>query len=117
MEYLLLIHEPRGQRATRTPEQGQAAYAAMQGWAEQLQRRGLLRGVNSLQDDARGTRVQVREGGTRLLDGPFTETKEMVGGYFLLDCDGHAQAVAVATECPAAAWATVEVRPVGPCFL
>ena len=60
---------------------------------------------------------QVRGGSSALLDGPFAEAKEMVGGFFLLDCKTKEQAVAIARECPAAQWATVEVREVGPCYL
>ena len=51
-----------------------------------------------------------------MVDGPFAEAKEMVGGFFLLDCDSMAEAVAIAHECPAAEWATVEVRALGPCY-
>jgi YCII-related domain len=46
----------------------------------------------------------------------FAEAKEMVGGFFLLDCKTQAEAIAIAAECPAAQWCTVAVREVGPCF-
>jgi hypothetical protein len=72
--------------------------------------------TQSLRSDAEGVRVQVRGGKRTLVDGPFSETKEMVGGYFLLDCESKAQAVTIAAECPAAEWATLEVRELGPCF-
>jgi hypothetical protein len=49
-------------------------------------------------------------------DGPFAETKEMIGGFFLLTCATREQAIDVARECPAAEWATIEVRELGPCF-
>ena len=77
---------------------------------------GRLLGVNSLLGDDQGARVQVRQGRSRAVDGPFTEAKEMIGGYFLVDCAGLAEACALAARCPAAAWATVEVRAVGPCW-
>lgn len=117
MAYLLLIVEPRGQRAQRTPAEGQDAYAQMVRFGEGLKARGLLKAVESLQSDAGGVRVSVRGGKTALRDGPFTEAKEMVGGFFLIDGVTKEQAIAIAGECPAAAWATVEVREVGPCFL
>jgi hypothetical protein len=117
MAYLLLIVEPRGQRAERTPEEGQLAYAQMVRFSEGLKARGLLKAVESLQSDATGVRVSVRGGKQTLRDGPFAEAKEMVGGFFLLDGVTREQALAIAGECPAAAWATVEVREVGPCFL
>ena len=116
MTYMLLIVEPRGQRAERGLEAGQQVYAQMQRFAEELKERGVLRGVESLTNDARGVRVQVREGRQRLVDGPFTEAKEMVGGFFLLDVATREEAVAIAAACPAAAWATVEVREFGPCW-
>lgn len=116
MPYLLLIVEPRGQRAARSTEEGQRVYAEMGAFAAQLQERGLLGGVESLRSDAKATRVQVRDGQPRLRDGPFTETKEMVGGFFLLSCATYDEALAIAQRCPAASWATVEVREVGPCY-
>lgn len=116
MAYLLLIVEPRGQRAERTVEQGQDAYAQMVRFGEDLKARGLLKAVESLRSDAQAVRVSVRNGKCRLVDGPFAESKEMVGGFFLLACASQEQAVAIASECPAAEWATVEVREVAPCF-
>ena len=107
MSYMLLIVEPTEQRAERTLDEGQALYARMVDFAETLKARGVLR----------ATRVQVRDGETRLLDGPFAEAKEMVGGFFIVDVDTREEAIEIARQCPAAQWCTVEVRAVGPCFL
>jgi hypothetical protein len=112
---MLLIIEPVGQRQTRTEDEGRGLYERMLRYADELKRRGLLLAAQSLKTDAR--RLQVRNGRQALVDGPFAEAKEMVGGYFLLDCATHDEAVAVAAECPAAQWATVEVREFGPCFM
>lgn len=117
MAYLLLIIEPRGQRAERTPEEGQQAYAEMVRFGEGLKARGLLKAVESLRSDNEGVRVSVRGGKRTLLDGPFAEAKEMVGGFFLLDCATKEEAIAIASECPAAEWATVEVREAAPCYI
>jgi len=116
MPYMLLIAEPPGQRAERGLEEGKKVYAQMLAFAEGLKARGVLRGVESLTTDATSVRVQVREGRQRLVDGPFTEAKELIGGFFLLDVATRDEAVAIATACPAAAWATVEVRELGPCW-
>ncbi len=116
MPYMLLIVEPAGQRIERGIEQGQQVYARMLRFAGELKARGVLQGVESLASDARGVRVQLREGRQRLVDGPFTEAKEMIGGFFLLDVATRDEAVAIAVACPAAEWATVEVREVGPCW-
>ena len=76
----------------------------------------MLRGSQSLKSDTEGVRVRVRDGKRALVDGPFAESKEMVGGYFILDVATREEAVAIASELPAAEWATVEVRELGPCY-
>jgi len=116
MSYLLLIVEPPGQRVERGVEEGQRVFAQMLQFAEALKARGVLRGVESLATDAKGARVQVRDGRSRIKDGPFAEAKELIGGFFLLDVATLQEATAIAAECPAAGWATVEVREVGPCW-
>lgn len=115
MAYLLLIVEPRGQRAERTPEEAEHVYGQMVRFGEDLAARGLLRASESLRSDVHGVRVSVRNGRRALLDGPFAESKEMVGGFFLLECETKEEAIAIASACPAAEWATVEVREVAPC--
>jgi len=112
----MLIVEPVGQRAERTEEEGRQAYAEMVAYAEGLKQRGLLVDAQSLRSDASGVRLKVRDGQRTQVDGPFAETKEMLGGYFLLDCASRDEALAIAAECPAAQFATIEVREFGPCF-
>ena len=116
MGYMLLINEPVGQRAERTEAEGRAVYDRMLAFAEDLKKRGVLVAVESLQSQSGATRVQVRGGRPRFVDGPFSEAKEMVGGFFLLSCKTREEAVAIAAECPAAEWCTVEVRKVAPCY-
>jgi hypothetical protein len=116
MSYMLLIVEPVGQRRERTEDEGRALYDSMLKFSADLKARGLLTVSQSLRSDAEAVRVQVRQGKRTLIDGPFAEAKEMVGGYFLLTCKSKEEAVAIAAECPAAQWATVEVREFGPCF-
>jgi hypothetical protein len=117
MAYMLLIQEPVGQRATRTRAEGEAVYDRMLRFAEDLRKRDLLLAVESLASQDRGARVQVRAGKAAVLDGPFAEAKEMIGGFFLVRCATREEALALARECPAAEWATVEVRETGPCYL
>ncbi|WP_321956703.1 YciI family protein [Paraburkholderia bannensis] len=116
MAYLLLISEPRGQRESRTQAEGEALYAQMVQFAAELDARGVLLEVQSLVSDADAARVEVREGRTSVIDGPFSEAKEMIGGFFLVDCATREEALAFAQACPAAQWATIEVRETGPCF-
>jgi hypothetical protein len=114
MSYMLLIVEPRGQRRTRTESEGRALYARMVEWGTSLKQRGILIETNSLAEQA--TRLEVRNGRKNVIDGPFTEAKEFVGGFYLLNCDSRAEALELAAQCPAAEWATVEVRQTAPCY-
>ena len=115
MDYMLLIQEPVGQREARTEAGGHAAYDRMLRSADDLKARGILRGIESLASLVTAMRVTVREGWPQIVDGPFAEAKEMIGGFFLIDCATQAEAVEIARQCPAAAWCTVEVRSLGPC--
>lgn len=116
MAYLLLVVEPVVQRSQRTEEEGREAYRQMAQFADGLRARGLLRACESLTSLKDAARVTGTNGDARIIDGPFAEAKEMIGGFFLIDCETHAEAVAIAAECPAAAWCTIEVRKVGPCY-
>lgn len=116
MSYMLLIVEPAGQRRERGEAAGRDAYARMQAFGAELTARGLLLGANSLASTAESTRLQMKQGRRSLVDGPFAEAKEFVGGYFLLDCATRDEALEIAARCPAAEWATVEVRRVAPCW-
>jgi hypothetical protein len=116
MSYMLLIIEPTGQRTTRSLQQGKKLYERMLEYSESLRAKGVLVESNSLRtDDA--LRLSVRSGKPSVIDGPFTEAKELVGGFFLLNCETREEALDYARQCPAAEWATVEVRGVGPCYL
>ena len=116
MAYALLIVEPSGQRQTRTEAEGRVLYERMVRYSEDLKSRGLLTMTQSLKTDTQGARVRVHGERPTVVDGPFAEAKEMIGGFFILTCESRAQAIALAEECPAARWATVEVRELGPCF-
>lgn len=114
MSYMLLVVEPIGQRAARTAEEGRRVYQRMLDYGKALQASGVLLATNSLRSEA--ARLQVHDGRQRIVDGPFAEAKEFVGGFFLLDCAERDQALKYAADCPAAEWATIEVREVGPCY-
>ncbi|MDP2007077.1 MAG: YciI family protein [Rubrivivax sp.] len=116
MPHMLLIVEPLGQREERGVEAGRVAYQQMLDFTETLRGAGVLMASSALSSAA--TRLQRPQGAavSRVLDGPFAEAKEMVGGFFLLNCGTREAALAWAERCPAAAWATVEVRETGPCF-
>jgi hypothetical protein len=116
MTYMLLILEPTEQRSLRTEAEGRAVYDRMLRFADGLKSQGLLLGAESLASHASAARVRVQRGQSHVIDGPFAEAKEMVGGFFLLDCATREEAIAIAAQCPAAEWCTVEVRSLAPCY-
>ncbi len=116
MAFMLMMVEPVGQRQARTEAEGREAYAKMVKWSESLHERGLLIRAESLRSQTSASRLQVRAGKTHIVDGPFPETKEMIGGFFLVDCATREEAISIASECPAAEWLTVEVRGLAACF-
>jgi hypothetical protein len=116
MPHMLFIVEPLGQREERGLDGGKLAYQQMLDYTDALRRAGVLMASSSLATAAK--RLQAPEGASaRVLDGPFAEAKEMIGGFFLLNVATVNEALTWAARCPAAAWATVEVRETGPCFL
>jgi len=116
MPYMLLIVEDADKRRNRTPAEGRAAMERMQRFQAGLEARGVHRASDSLRPDREGVRIRLGGGKREVVDGPFTESKEIVGGFFLLDGVTRDEAIALASECPAAEWGTVEVREIGPCW-
>jgi hypothetical protein len=117
MSYMLLIMEPPERRKNRAPEQRQAEREAMLQFQQSLRDRGVHLGSESLRSLSDGVRVEARNGKSDPVDGPFAEAKEVVGGFFVVDVANREDALAIARQCPAAEYATVEVREVGPCSL
>jgi hypothetical protein len=116
MAYLMLVMEHPQDRVHTGPDEGRRRMQAMVDYGERLREQGLLLGSDALRGHRHAQRIQKRDGAMRLIDGPFAEAREMVGGYFLLNCATREQALAAVSECPAAAWATLELRETGPCF-
>ena len=115
MSFLLLVIEHE-ERQKLTAGERRQRFDDMMAYTERLRGRGVLLGSESLRPDNEGARVRRRDGNRIVTDGPFAESKEMVGGFFLLDCASKDQAVALAAECPASGWATIEVRETGRCI-
>ena len=111
MEYLLMICDEETQQ-TGPGDPGfdeiMAGYAA---FTEMVEKAGLLRGSARLQPTSAATTVRVRDGKTVTTDGPFAETKEQFGGYYLLDCKDLDQAIEMAAQIPTAKGGSIEVRP------
>lgn len=116
MAYALLMMEDPAQRETRTEAEGREVYDRMLRFGEDLKARGKLVTSQSLQSTKDGVRLQKRDGKRLLVDGPFAEAREMIGGFFVVDVETRDEAVEIAAECPASEWLTVEIRKLGPCF-
>ncbi|MHB8415359.1 MAG: YciI family protein [Acidiferrobacteraceae bacterium] len=117
MRFVLLIIEPSGEREARNEAEGHALYDAMVQFGEHLAARGQLVASQSLRPGRHGVRVRWHEGTPQLRDGPFAEAREMVGGFYLIDCADRDEAIAIAQTCPAAHFASVEVRECAPCYV
>ena len=115
MPYMVLVLEKPGDRKTWPTADAESRYDRMMAFAAGLRKKGVLVAGESLSADD-GLRMRRQGGKVVATDGPFAEAKEIVGGFFLLNVATRDEALAIAAECPAAAWATVEVRPIAPCF-
>lgn len=112
MQYMALIYEADG----AGPEAGTAEHEAMMAGYWEFTEKGRADGVvlagEALHGPEAATTVRVRGGDVLTTDGPFTETKEVLGGFYLLECPDLDQAIAYAARIPSAAWGSIEVRPV-----
>jgi len=112
MKYMLLIHEDES-RFGRMGEAEMGALMADYGrFGEELTRSGARVAAHRLRPTSTATTVRVRDGKTLATDGPFAETKEQFGGYYLIDVDDLDEAIAWAARIPSARAGSIEVRPV-----
>ncbi|MGH2969349.1 MAG: YciI family protein [Solirubrobacteraceae bacterium] len=112
MKYLLTIYGDESRWADLTKEDGAQLMAAYEAFGREAGEAGVLVGGEGLQPTATATTVRVRDGERLLTDGPFAETREQLGGYYLLDCGNLDDAIGWAAKIPDAATGSVEVRPV-----
>jgi len=109
MKYIMLIYAPEG---AMTEEQHAACVAKSTHLCHELAAQGRFLGASPLHPVATATCVRIRDGSRLITDGPFAETTEQLGGYFLIDAPNLDEAIAIAARIPAAQWGTIEVRPV-----
>jgi hypothetical protein len=112
MRYALLIYASEQDWATQSEEQAQAANQEYMAFTKDIIDRGLMKGGEALQGTATATTVRVRDGETLTTDGPFAETKEQLGGFYLVDCKDLDEAIEVAARIPDVRRGSIEVRPV-----
>ena len=110
MKYLALIHTSDSAWAALSETEREAFYSEYEAFAGEAAAAGKLLGGHELQPATTATTVRVRGDETIVSDGPFAETREQIGGYFLFDCDSIDEAVALAAKIPGARHGAVEVR-------
>lgn len=114
MKYLLLIYENEAEWAGMPEEQQGQVFGEYMAFTQELQESGKLVAAEPLQPTATATSVRVRDGKTVTTDGPFAETREQLGGFYLVDAKDLDEAIAMAARIPGARTGTIEVRPVLP---
>ena len=112
MRYALLIYADEKAWESVPHEQQHAIYQKYEKFAQELEERGVMRGGDQLADSPAATTVRVRDGQRLVTDGPFAETKEQLGGYFLVEVDDLDTAIELASKIPGARHGSVEVRPI-----
>ena len=112
MKYMAIIFNDESSYAGATPEEIGAIFAAHGEFGEAAGKAGVLLGGEGLQPTGTATTLRVRDGERLLTDGPYAETKEQLGGFYMLECKDLDEALAWAARIPEAKTGTIEVRPV-----
>ena len=112
MQYALLIYTSEAVEAQMSEEQRQAEFGEYFGFSNLTRERGVNMGGEALHPISTATTVRVREGKTLTTDGPFAETREQLGGFYLLNCKDIDEAIEFAAKIPGARHGSVEIRPV-----
>ena len=112
MKYLCLIYENEREWESKSPSDAEAIMGEYFGFTEAIRKNGKYLAGEALQPTATATTVRVRNGKVSTTDGPFAETKEQLGGFYMIEANDLNDAIQVAAKIPSARWGTIEVRPV-----
>jgi hypothetical protein len=112
MQYLLMLYADEAGWGTMTPAEQQQGMAAYMAYTEALKKAGALVGSNRLQPVSAATTVKITNGKQQVLDGPYADSKEQLGGYYLIEAPDLDAAISWAARCPGSGHGTIEVRPV-----
>ena len=112
MKYLLMIYTNETTDQSATPEQQAAVMEAYNAFSREITTSGAFVAGEALQPTSTATTLQVRNGKTTTTDGPYAETKEQLGGYYLLNCKDLNEALGWAAKIPGAGFGSIEVRPI-----
>ena len=110
--YIALIYTDESRDATATPEDMQKTMAAYNAYSEEVRKAGVMESGDALDGVSTATTVRVRNGKRLTTDGPFAETKEQLGGFYILKCKDLDEAIHWAAKIPATEYGSVEVRPI-----
>jgi hypothetical protein len=111
MKYLLLMYAAESVDSELSPEDLQAAAKTWAAFRKEIGASGALISSNGVAPDTTATTIRVRNGKTLITDGPFAETHEQLGGYFLIDCADLDEAIRWAEKIPTAKYGSIEIRP------
>ncbi|HZY73014.1 MAG TPA: YciI family protein [Edaphobacter sp.] len=111
MQYVLMNYVNEAGFDALTKGQQEQRVAAFMAYSEALTKAGIVKGSNRLQRSSAATTVRVANGKSQVLDGPFADSKEQLGGFFIIDVPDLDAALSWAARCPAASFGAVEVRP------
>ena len=112
MKYVLMIYTSESNDAGATPEQQAAVMAEYNVFTKQLNEHKAYLGGEALMPTSTATSVRVRDGKRAITDGPFAETKEQLGGFYIIEAPDLNGAIEAASMCPDAKYGSVELRPV-----
>ena len=112
MKYAMLIYTDQAQDAELSPDEMNAVMGAYYGFTNEVKEKNIHLAGEALHPTDSATTVRVRDGKTLTTDGPFAETKEQLGGFYLLDCKDLDEAIEYAAKIPGAAHGSVEIRPI-----
>jgi len=110
MKYMMLIY--LDEKGALTEAERDQCYVDSAQYAQKLSAKGQFLGASPLYPTSMATSIRMREGKPLVTDGPFAETREQLGGYFLVDAKNLDEALTIASEIPAGKWGTVEIRPI-----
>src|SRR3954451_22081214 len=111
MRYLLMLYEADRQ-SEPSPDEAMASHERYAAFTREVHERGVFKAGEALEPTNTATTVRVRDGKTVVTDGPFAETKEFLGGFYLLDCRDLDQAIELARQIPAVERGSIEIRPI-----
>jgi hypothetical protein len=112
MKYLFLIYGDEKLEAAMPEEEMGKLFQAYGEYSRGLEERGVMRGGEPLEPTSTASTVRIRDGKRLVTDGPFAETKEQLGGFYLVECKDLDEALELAAQIPSAVYGSVEVRPV-----